>query len=377
MIYYPIVFAVGCLLGFEVGVSNAAITLPLRGVQRKKIKSASSSTTDYSVKTDIRNADLASIYSGSSTTWIPVQGCGRRCGNPPHTYAQEKSSTAQQTNLKFAIQYGKGFADGYYVKDTYKIGNTSVPSTFVAVSNFNDGELSNDGADGIMGAGPDELSYSDNDNHEVIPTVLTAMKDAGLIEERSFSVYFDLIKNQGDSRINGEITFGGVDTERIDSKINYARVTDKSPFKDYWAINIDGVSIDNQIHPESRSIVALVDTGTTMLLAPEAITRELFRRIPTAFRDYTGLFSVPCDSGNRIPDFAVIVNGEKYVLNGSKYIIPQFQLRNSKPGYCYTYIQAGSANLPMILGYGFLQSVGTIYNADTKQIGFGRHINKK
>lgn len=60
-----------------------------------------------------------------------------------------------------------------------------------------------------MGAGPDELSYSDNDNHEVIPTVLTAMKDAGLIEERSFSVYFDLIKNQGDSRINGEITFGG------------------------------------------------------------------------------------------------------------------------------------------------------------------------
>lgn len=64
-------------------------------------------------------------------------------------------------------------------------------------------------ADGIMGAGPDELSYSDNDNHKVIPTVLTAMKDAGLVNERSFSVYFDYIKNQGDSRINGEITFGG------------------------------------------------------------------------------------------------------------------------------------------------------------------------
>lgn len=59
MIYYPIIFAVGCLLGFEVGVSDAAITLPLRGVQRQKIKSASASATDYSVKTDIRNADLA------------------------------------------------------------------------------------------------------------------------------------------------------------------------------------------------------------------------------------------------------------------------------------------------------------------------------
>lgn len=63
-----------------------------------------------------------------------------------------------------------------------------------------------------------------------------------------------------------------------------------------------------------------------MLLAPESITRELFRRIPTAYRDYTGLYSVPCDSGDRIPEFTIIVNGEKYILNGSKYIIPSFQL---------------------------------------------------
>ncbi|KAG2181160.1 hypothetical protein INT43_008742 [Umbelopsis isabellina] len=168
-----------------------------------------------------------------------------------------------------------------------------------------------------------------------------------------------------------------VDTERIDPNINYAKVTDSSPYKDYWAINIDGVSIDNQVHPESRSIVALVDTGTTMLLAPEAITRDLFRRIPDAYHDYTGLYSVPCNSANRIPNFTVIVNGEKYVLDGSKYVIPAFQLKNSRPGYCYTYIQTGSANLPMILGYGFLQTVGTVYNAETRQVGFGRHITKK
>jgi hypothetical protein len=73
-------------------------------------------------------------------------------------------------------------------------------------------------------------------------------------------------------------------------------------------------------------MVALVDTGTTMLLAPEVITRELFRKIPTAFSDYTGLFSVPCNSGIYIPKFTITVNGERYVLDGSKYIVPQFQL---------------------------------------------------
>ncbi|CAM0137423.1 hypothetical protein VKS41_003217 [Umbelopsis sp. WA50703] len=392
MRYYTIIFAVGCLFGFKVDFSRAAITLPLRGVQRKSLKSAGIYATDYSVKTDIRNADLAYLVdievgsppqpftllfdTGSSTTWIPVQGCGRRCGNPPHSYVQESSSTAEDTKLKFAIQYGKGFADGYYVKETFRIGNTSIPSTYVAISNFNDGELSNDGADGILGAGPDELSFSDNNDHQVIPTVLTAMKEAQLIQERSFSVYFDLIKNQADTRINGEITFGGVDTERIDPKINYASVTNRTAYKDYWAINIDGVSIDNQIVPESKSMVALVDTGTTMLLAPEVITRELFRKIPTAFSDYTGLFSVPCNSGIYIPKFTITVNGERYVLDGSKYIVPQFQLKNPKAGYCYTYIQTGSPNLPIILGYGFLQTVGTVYNADTKQIGFGRHITR-
>ncbi|KAG2181159.1 hypothetical protein INT43_008741 [Umbelopsis isabellina] len=142
-----------------------------------------------------------------------------------HSYAQEQSSTAQQTNLKFAIQYGRGFADGYYVKicrPHNKEQNGLNKHQYVAVSNYNDGELSNDGADGIMGAGPDELSYSDNDNHKVIPTVLTAMKDAGLVDERSFSVYFDSIKNQGDSRINGEITFGGGETFYFTLK-SYAR----------------------------------------------------------------------------------------------------------------------------------------------------------
>jgi hypothetical protein len=59
MRYHTIIFAVGCLFGFKVDFSRAAITLPLRGVQRKSLKSAGIYATDYSVKTDIRNADLA------------------------------------------------------------------------------------------------------------------------------------------------------------------------------------------------------------------------------------------------------------------------------------------------------------------------------
>ena len=107
---------------------------------------------------------------------------------------------------------------------------------YVAVSNFNDGELSMDGAgkhhivytiwfllkptltscifactplDGIFGAGPDELTLSDNSEGRIMPTVLTNMKEKKLIEERSFSVFFEPRKNEYDQAINGQVTFGG------------------------------------------------------------------------------------------------------------------------------------------------------------------------
>ncbi|CAO3694088.1 unnamed protein product [Umbelopsis ramanniana] len=391
MLQRTILLTLGGLLVIEVGRSSASISLPIKGVKRKTYKAANaevSNSTVHTVESGIRNADLAYLLdigvgsppqtftllfdTGSSTTWIPVDSCGHRCGYPPHGYSDASSSTSESTTLKFDIQYGRGFAEGYYVKETVKLGNASIPHTYVAVSNFNDGELSMDDADGIFGAGPDELTYSDNSEGKIIPTVLTNMKTEKLIDERSFSVYFQPRKDENDDSINGVVTFGGVDTERIEPKINYVNVTKQAGFKDYWAINIDGLAINDQIVSKTQSMVALVDTGTTMVLIPEAVARDFFRNIPSAYRSQSGLFVIPCNTPN-LPTFTVIINGQNYTLDGSQYVIPRFQVQHLNPDYCYTYIQSGPPSLQVILGYGFLQSVGTVYNMDTRQIGFGRH----
>ncbi|KAH8552997.1 aspartic peptidase domain-containing protein, partial [Umbelopsis sp. PMI_123] len=195
--------------------------------------------------------------TGSSTTWIPANDCGHRCGYPPHRYSDVDSSTNENTTLMFDIQYGRGFAEGYYVQETVQLGAVSIPHTYVAVSNFNDGELSMAGADGIFGAGPDELTYSDNSEGRIIPTSLTNMKNEKMIDERSFSVYFQPRKDENDESINGFVTFGGgnktinakivmvpthaylsnntylliVDSERIEPNINYVNVTSSTGFK--------------------------------------------------------------------------------------------------------------------------------------------------
>lgn len=72
-------------------------------------------------------------------------------------------------------------------------------------------------------------------------------------------------------------------------------------------------------------MVALVDTGTTMVLIPEAVARDFFRNIPSAYRSQSGLFVIPCNTPN-LPTFTVIINGQNYTLDGSQYVIPRFQV---------------------------------------------------
>lgn len=84
-----------------------------------------------------------------------------------------------------------------------------------AVSDFNDGELTADGADGILGIGPDRLSIYNNPKSIIYPNLVTTMYMKGLIDHNVFSVYFQPLTNsvstskKEQKRINGEIVFGG------------------------------------------------------------------------------------------------------------------------------------------------------------------------
>ncbi|KAI9266905.1 aspartic peptidase domain-containing protein [Phascolomyces articulosus] len=205
-----------------VGVDRKASNLPKWGFQKVNGESSSS------VKVPLENIDLAYLMNlsigtppqqftllldtGSSTTWVPVESCGILCGSPPHTLSTKTSSTFELMNMQFNIRYGEGFSQGYYAKDTFTFeGNISVANTAFAVSNFNDGELTANGADGIIGIGPDALSKYNNPDNVVVPTIVSSMQQAGVIRDNMFSVYFKALDDaeRGNGRVNGNIIFGG------------------------------------------------------------------------------------------------------------------------------------------------------------------------
>lgn len=125
-----------------------------------------------------------------------------------------------------------------------------------AVSDYNDGELTIDGADGILGIGPDKLSIYNNPDSMVVPTLVTTMFEQGIIDHNVFSVYFQPVSKtvnglREQKRVNGEIVFGGgnyilfyyelqlitwhaiflVEDRHITSNVSYVPTTKKPDFE--------------------------------------------------------------------------------------------------------------------------------------------------
>jgi hypothetical protein len=62
MIHHSSLYTLACLLAIDVGVIDAAFTLPIRGVKRKTLQSATlaaANGAERTVKSGIRNADLS------------------------------------------------------------------------------------------------------------------------------------------------------------------------------------------------------------------------------------------------------------------------------------------------------------------------------
>ncbi|ORY93447.1 aspartic peptidase domain-containing protein [Syncephalastrum racemosum] len=241
------------LVALLTGVALGEVTVPFVAVDRKGTRAPTWGRQRVGapfVDVPLENADLAYMMNisigtppqpftllldtGSSTTWVPIAGCGQFCGSPAHTLKTTASSTFTTDNLIFSVRYGEGFSRGFYAKDTVTLaGGVKVPNANFAVSDFNDGELTIDGADGIIGIGPDVLSSYNNPEGRVIPTLVTTMFQDKVIDKNLFSVYFaPFDPAQDNNRINGHIVFGGVNSSEAQSgEILYAPITSDANYQ--------------------------------------------------------------------------------------------------------------------------------------------------
>ncbi|KAI0711920.1 acid protease [Cerioporus squamosus] len=256
--------------------------------------------TDFKILMDSGSADL---WVGSETC---VSEAGGGCGN--HQFLGPTSSSSfVNTKKQFQVTYGTGEVSGDIVTDDISIAGLALSGHTFGVANTESADFSDDSVpfDGLMGLAQSTLS------NQGVPTPVEALASAGLIDEAITSYK---ISRLADNKNDGEITFGALDTTKFDpaSLVTFDNVATNG----FWEGAMDAVTADGQdLGLTGRS--AILDTGTTLIVAPPADAEAVHAAIPGAQSDGNGGFVIPCDTTTSV---ALSFGGTSFAIDSRDLI---------------------------------------------------------
>ncbi|KAJ3885370.1 acid protease [Lentinula edodes] len=206
------------------------------------------------------------VDTGSSNTWVGADPANRL-----------------QPGLGldlFEVTYGSGAVLGDETTNTVNI----TPGLAVENQSIGNALLSEgfDGVDGIMGCSFVHVNFTEIPGIQTIPTVMDNLFAQGTISNETLGVF--LAPTTTDDPVNGELSFGGVDTSKMTGPMSFFQST--LPF---WSISqsatFGGVTIMD-------TTTCVVDTGTTLLMLPEDAVTTYQDLIGATVDPTTGLLSI-------------------------------------------------------------------------------------
>ncbi|XP_066479773.1 gastricsin-like [Tiliqua scincoides] len=311
---------------------------------------------EISIGTPAQNF-LVLFDTGSSNLWVPSVYCrSQACTNHP-LFNPSQSSTYSTQDQTFSLQYGTGSLTGLFGYDTVTIQGISITNQEFGLSETEPGtNFVYAQFDGILGLAYPAISAGG------ATTVLQGLIQENLLDAPLFSFY---LSGQESTQYGGELVFGGVDTSLYSGQIVWTPVTQEA----YWQIGIQSFYIGNQITNWcSQGCQAIVDTGTSLLTAPQQVFGELMQYIG-AEEDSNGQYVVSCSNIQSMPTITFVISGNSFPLSPSAYV-----LQNNN-GYCSigimpTYLPSQNGQPLWILGDVFLRSYYSVYDVGNNQVGF-------
>lgn len=145
-------------------------------------------------------------------------------------------------------------------------------------------------------------------------TPVEALAKAGLIDDAITSYK---ISRLADNLNDGEITFGALDASKFDAStlVTFDNVSQDG----FWEGAMDSVSVDGtDVGLTGRS--AILDTGTTLIVAPDADAAAVHAAIPGSASDGQGGFTIPC---NTTASVALTFSGQAFAIDTRDLIFAQ------------------------------------------------------
>jgi len=316
------------------------------------------------VKLGGRNFDLL-MDSGSADLWVGSETCkseaGGGCGN--HKFLGPKSSaTFKDSQQPFNVTYGSGNVAGTIVQDNLKIGNFSLPGHTFGVADLESVQFADNSVpfDGLMGLAQSRLSQ------QGALTPPEALVKAGLVQEAITSFK---ISRLADNKNDGEVTFGALDTTKFDPKT--LTTVDNVSKNGFWEAPLDAVTVDGQ-DAGLQSRTAILDTGTTLILAPLADATALHQLIPGSQADGQGGFSIPCTSNAKV---ALTFGGRQFNIDFRDIAVQPVDPQNPN-GDCISGITGANIGGPTewLVGDVFLKNAYFSTNVNRNQLSLAQLV---
>jgi len=297
--------------------------------------------------------------TGSSDLWVPGSECGSSCGNHAR-YNSALSSTYVPNGTVFQITYGSGPVNGYDSYDNVNVGNLVIQKQeFAQVTNASGlGKAYSQGKfDGILGLAWSSISQIGP------PTVFQNLWNQKLIPKNEFSFYLQSSENQ-----DGELLFGGVDSNYYTGDIFYVPLTSKT----YWEISLSGLTIgtSNKNYVTDDTNKAIVDSGTSLLTGPSDAVKQIADALG-AREISTGVYIITNKNSPKLQNLNFNINGKVFTLTPDDYLIPD--------GNIYLLgiegLDIPRPNGPLwILGDIFIRKYYSVFDTANARVGFATAV---
>ncbi|KAH8878607.1 acid protease, partial [Thozetella sp. PMI_491] len=240
------------------------------------------------------------LDSGSSELWV-----NPNCSNYPGLenwcksqgfFNSSTSSTFNNTGPDGSIVYGGGNVTFRYATDNVRVGSTKVIRQRFGVATDSYTEQF-----GILGIAPymypacsDPYCQAYLDKYAPrYPFFIESLVSQGFIASQAFSLDLRSIENP-----TGSLIYGGIDTGKYIGELEKLPIPSPSQTPDgsirYW-VSLDSVSTNNALL-SNGSIVAILDSGSTLTRLPPYLHHAIAQSIPTSqlLSGNSGLYTVNC-----------------------------------------------------------------------------------
>lgn len=157
------------------------------------------------------------------------------------------------------------------------------------------------------------------------------MAQNGLISEAITSFK---ISRLADQLNDGEVTFGGLDSTKFNA--NTLTTFDNVNTEGFWEGAMDAVTVNGQdLGLQGRT--AILDTGTTLIIAPDNDAAAVHQAIPGAQSDGQGGFTIPCTTNASV---ALTFGGQSFAIDTQDLLFSPVDPNNLQ-GDCVSGISSG------------------------------------